>query len=282
MHPAQLLIGLLALLIGAFLVTLKFAKNRILKTTVSIICLIIIIWVLVIIFSSRVIASIPADIRGEIIPGLSLTRYASAQSKLGDWVTNPSNGHAYKFVSNVGNWHAAKAAAEKEGAHLVTISDASEQSWITSQFAGFDDAWIGFTDESREGVWVWITGEPVTFLNWGKGEPNNETSGEDYGVIISTNSRILSYYGGAVGVWNDWWFDAVTNAIFEKEPSTSLTEASRAPATPTPEPTPTSAVGFSCSKPAQASQGDNGVDISLIFGGIGLFAMMLKSRRRPQ
>jgi len=56
-------------------------------------------------------------------------------------------------------------------------------------------AWIGFTDEAEEGKWVWVTGEPVTFTNWYRGEPNNFGKIEHYAVITSPD--------GPHGPWAD-------------------------------------------------------------------------------
>ena len=33
--------------------------------------------------------------------------------------------------------------------------------------------WLGVTDEIREGIWVWVTGESWNFADWIDGEPNN-------------------------------------------------------------------------------------------------------------
>jgi hypothetical protein len=46
-----------------------------------------------------------------------------------------------------------------------------------------------------DGGWVWISGEPVTFTNWGLGEPNNSDGLEEYAQLGSLESA---------GTWNDW------------------------------------------------------------------------------
>lgn len=53
---------------------------------------------------------------------------------------------------------------------------------ITSGWEGF---WIGATDEITEGTWVFMDGYPVTWTNWGDGEPSNSDSNRDYVEVDS-------------------------------------------------------------------------------------------------
>ncbi len=96
------------------------------------------------------------------------------------------NGHRY-YKSELGySWHQAKALCEQHGGHLATISNAAEDAYLhqfTETYAdanGWNYYWIGFTDELQEGVWRWVTGEPVTYVNWQPGEPNNTNGMEHY------------------------------------------------------------------------------------------------------
>jgi len=112
--------------------------------------------------------------------------------------------NVYALNTTSQTWDQSRVAAAAisingVGGHLATIKDAAENATIDS-IAG--DAWIGFTDSDQtstidgatmpgsEGNFVWITGEPVTFVNWGGGEPNN-SGGEDATQIRGD------------GAWND-------------------------------------------------------------------------------
>jgi len=139
---------------------------------------------------------------------------------------DPIGGHYYEAFPEMNTWDEARVAAgqrEVAGAkgHLATISDARENGVVNRFGAG--DRWIGLTDatqaSSLDGFdptalgaqefgntsgqayppdgdrgrgFVWVTGEPVTFLqNWNTGEPNNSGNVED--AVNMTAS----------GLWND-------------------------------------------------------------------------------
>jgi hypothetical protein len=115
-------------------------------------------------------------------------------------IYNPGTGHWYDIVSSGANgaWINAELNAQAMGGHLVTINDAAEEAWLRAIFGEQTRYWIGFNDAAVEGTWVWSSGEPVTYVNWWAGEPNNMPStdgtGEDYAVLN----------WGASGEWNDW------------------------------------------------------------------------------
>jgi hypothetical protein len=115
-------------------------------------------------------------------------------------VLNPANNHWYSIVPSGadGSWLNAELNAQALGGHLVTINDAAEEAWLRATFGTDIRYWIGFTDAGVEGVWVWSSGEPVTYTNWDTLEPNNcipPAWGEDYAVIN---------WNFATGGWNDW------------------------------------------------------------------------------
>ena len=81
---------------------------------------------------------------------------------------------------------------------LVSIHSYEENMFIVSKekrILVYDfPLWIGGTDTTIEGQYVWDDGSPFDYTNWCSGEPNNSyESGEDY---------IMMNYGGP-GLWND-------------------------------------------------------------------------------
>jgi len=82
-------------------------------------------------------------------------------------------GHRYKVFKRRVSWEDAKAECEALGGHLVTIESSDELAFV-KKLAGSSRLWVGATDRSDEGKWVWIGGKPVPQGGsmWASGEPN--------------------------------------------------------------------------------------------------------------
>jgi len=91
--------------------------------------------------------------------------------------------HYYQLFSIELTWSDAKDYCESLAGHLVTITSEEENSFVDTLTQG-NSIWIGFTDEQIEGEWAWVTNEPVTYVNWNQGEPNDAFSGEDYAELL--------------------------------------------------------------------------------------------------
>ncbi len=119
--------------------------------------------------------------------------------------TNPATGHNYVVVTNSVSWDVANAAAQAASyngspGHLVTVEDQAELDWMLANLV-FDRPWIGLFHNTQSpsylepaNGWEWVTGEPLNFVNWAPGEPNdNSSSGgaEDYCEMFGN------------GQWND-------------------------------------------------------------------------------
>ena len=110
-------------------------------------------------------------------------------------------GHTYTlFDSVVSTWEDAKVYCESLGGHLATITSAEEDVFLYTYLrnCGKTAAFFGLNDLRTEGVWEWVTGEPVVYTNWSAGEPNNDGPGEE---------DVCSYSYLNDGKWNDSIFD---------------------------------------------------------------------------
>uniref|UniRef100_A0A670J1X4 C-type mannose receptor 2 n=1 Tax=Podarcis muralis TaxID=64176 RepID=A0A670J1X4_PODMU len=68
-------------------------------------------------------------------------------------------------------WQEAKRRCEIQGGVLATISNYVEQAFITTLLPNVtSDLWIGLQDAKKE--FQWVEAEPVSFVNWGPGEPS--------------------------------------------------------------------------------------------------------------
>lgn len=93
------------------------------------------------------------------------------------------NGHDYLFVTTPKTWHEAQQHCKTIGYHLVTINDASEESFLETQesYRGLRQWWIGYTDASIEGIWIWADGSS-SYTNWAPTQPDNDRGEQDCGV----------------------------------------------------------------------------------------------------
>jgi hypothetical protein len=107
----------------------------------------------------------------------------------------------YEAINTPLTWKDAKAFAETRSdptggttvGNLVALQSVAENNFVHQQSGG-GDKWIGLTDRAGAAPgasesltsadpltqgWAWVTGEPFSFQNWGAGEPNDASDGED-------------------------------------------------------------------------------------------------------
>jgi hypothetical protein len=118
-------------------------------------------------------------------------------------VINPANNHLYYLLAPA-SWTDSQTQALILGGNLVTINDAAENAWVYSTFGGMNrPLWLGLTDQAVEGTFTWVSGEPLSFVNWNTGEPNNGSGfvpNEDYVYMIEANPAWPQL---SPGKWND-------------------------------------------------------------------------------
>ncbi|MYA69839.1 hypothetical protein F4009_16750 [Candidatus Poribacteria bacterium] len=113
------------------------------------------------------------------------------------WIVNPANGHAYKriYCHDVVD---AMDQATAENAYVVSINDKAENEWLQGIFER-ERFWIGLSDDAEEGRWIWHSGEPVTYTNWGEDERDGgNTEMKDY-VVVGFGGRWEVVAPGAGG-----------------------------------------------------------------------------------
>ena len=93
----------------------------------------------------------------------------------------------------------------------VCISSPAENQFLIQLVQKANDGggprtWIGLTDNTTEGDWKWINGEPLSFTCWFSGEPNNCGGGENRVVLEKRDQEIK---------WNDVSSDCRNYYIIE-------------------------------------------------------------------
>lgn len=123
---------------------------------------------------------------------------AAAQTTPDRMSYNLVNLHTYVRSPYYVGWGAAQQYARSLGGYLASINDGSEQTFVQLAYGPpfAEPLWIGLNDAASEGTFAWDSGEPVTFLNFCAGEPNNFNGNEDHVEIFSTHT-------GGSPCWND-------------------------------------------------------------------------------
>ncbi len=97
------------------------------------------------------------------------------------------NGHHYFQSLNITDWNTAAMFAANQGGYLASVNSPEENAFIAKQIPGIQ-AFIGFHDQLMEGNYQWHSGEPVNYVNWFIGEPDNGNGqSEQDAVIMSSN-----------------------------------------------------------------------------------------------
>ncbi len=129
---------------------------------------------------------------------LAISSVQAAVEIIGGPVINTDSGHIYYLLSE-SSWPDAEIKANQLGGYLAAINSQAEQDWVFKNFGAFGgntnrSLWIGL--HKVDGVWVWSSGEPVTYTYWAPGEPNDVNGREDA-------SSIDAWRWTPPGQWND-------------------------------------------------------------------------------
>jgi hypothetical protein len=131
-------------------------------------------------------------------------------------IINPSTGNAYYLLSQ-NDWTGSEAEAVSLGGHLATINDPAEDAWVSSTFSNFGGIaralWIGLNDAAVENTFVWSSGEPVGYLNFAGGEPNDNLGMEDWVHIFPSIDPRFPRWNDAPDAPNNFGF--VFNGVAE-------------------------------------------------------------------
>jgi cysteine-rich repeat protein len=129
--------------------------------------------------------------------------------------------HCYNGYDEA-DFESAQAACVELGAHLASISSAAENKLARSLvnnskwLGGFED--VAFTAEGV-GDYQWITGEALSYTNWGEREPNGARVRCDGPSDKPCYEHCIAMLGD--GTWADQRCDVVDGYVCEWEPAGS-------------------------------------------------------------
>ncbi|XP_069039097.1 C-type lectin domain family 4 member M-like [Lepisosteus oculatus] len=109
------------------------------------------------------------------------------------------NTRCYFFSSEIKNWNDSRTACRSQGADLVIIESRQEQEflWNLTRSPSKQSAWIGLTDQNKEGTWLWVDGTNLTVKYWANQQPDNWQGKEHCALIDITLSTDMEK------IWND-------------------------------------------------------------------------------
>uniref|UniRef100_A0A3B3R0X4 C-type lectin domain-containing protein n=1 Tax=Paramormyrops kingsleyae TaxID=1676925 RepID=A0A3B3R0X4_9TELE len=110
----------------------------------------------------------------------SLTGFCKATCPPG-WINFKNR--CFKYIAVGKTWIDSELNCLSSGGNLASIHSEEEFQFIKALIKSRDSAenptWIGLTDSSKEGTWLWTDGSKVDFTKWNSGEPNNVNGGEN-------------------------------------------------------------------------------------------------------
>jgi C-type mannose receptor len=95
-------------------------------------------------------------------------------------------GHHYALIEQPAvTWHVAQDLCASQGGHLVRIQSPEEFEWVKTLIANSQspEFWVDGNDEASEGVWVDADGEPLAYLPWPPGLPDNGAYWEHVAIL---------------------------------------------------------------------------------------------------
>ncbi len=120
---------------------------------------------------------------------------------------------------------ARQAAQAAQNRDLVSITSEAENNFLAAAIASMPDAgsnlrtaWIGLFRTTTSDPWIWVSSEPVSYVNWrpaGIGYSFPEGTDGTAGVMYINGEN-----GIPLGLWGDTWYSGYEpfNAIYETAP----------------------------------------------------------------
>ena len=114
------------------------------------------------------------------------------------------NNHKYEIFDEGLTWEEAKEKCEEKGGYLAVITSAKEQEYVEKIISkgSKNGYWIGGFADGLDSDFEWVTGEEMSYTNWGDGQPDYAKQSSGYeDKLMMYNVDYMS--GNTKGKWND-------------------------------------------------------------------------------
>ncbi|KAI1887284.1 hypothetical protein AGOR_G00188650 [Albula goreensis] len=123
--------------------------------------------------------------------------YNGVQNNTMDWIRFHCS--CYYVSNEIKTWSESRQYCRARGADLVIINSKEEQMFLS----GFQNRWIGLTDDDEEGTWKWVDGTTLITGYWRSGQPDDWYN-EDCAAIQKEMSDLYSWNDASCSVAIHW------------------------------------------------------------------------------
>ncbi len=100
------------------------------------------------------------------------------QPKCGGCTIDKFQGTSYLMCNGRLDRENAQAACRAHGGDLASVNDLFTNSFLRGMAPNAGSALIGLSDLAENGKYVWATGKPASYVNWGPGQPDHYMNSE--------------------------------------------------------------------------------------------------------
>lgn len=116
------------------------------------------------------------------------------------------NEHLYILYDDekIDSWNKADEYCKSIGGYLATINDSKENEILFNLISrnNYENVYFGYSNDNKNNIWRWTSGEVSSYENWADGEPNEESQNEKYAMFYTKYKD---------GKWNDGEFSGTGN-----------------------------------------------------------------------
>lgn len=97
-----------------------------------------------------------------------------------------SGNSTYYVYNGFASFNEAVSICKANNLTMLTINNKEENNYICQMISQLDNSymyWLGLSDKDSEGTWKWVNGDPITYTNWERGQPDNYYAVEHFAHI---------------------------------------------------------------------------------------------------